>query len=57
MLPLFTSAAIGSFFGAVLAGIYWLAPVGIVLTLIADGNGATSWDRRPIIPTFGWHRA
>ena len=35
MLPLFTSAAIGSFFGAVLAGLYWLAPVGIVLTLIA----------------------
>ena len=35
MLPLLTSAAIGSFFGAVLAGLYWLAPVGIVLTLIA----------------------
>ncbi|ODT58373.1 cytochrome c oxidase subunit I [Paracoccus hibiscisoli] len=34
-LPLLTSAAIGSFFAAMLVGLYWLAPLGMVLTLIA----------------------
>lgn len=34
-LPLLTSAAIGSFFAAMLVSLYWLAPLGIVLTLIA----------------------
>ncbi|WP_410217365.1 cytochrome c oxidase subunit I [Paracoccus sp. (in: a-proteobacteria)] len=34
-LPVATSAAIGSFFAAMLAGFYWLAPLGIIATLIA----------------------
>ena len=34
-LPLLTSAAIGSFFAAMLAGLYWLAPLGIALTIWA----------------------
>ncbi|WP_246587959.1 cytochrome c oxidase subunit I [Paracoccus bogoriensis] len=35
LLPLQTSAAIGSFFAAMLSGFYWLAPVGILLTIWA----------------------
>lgn len=34
-LPLWTAAVIGSFFAAMLAGLYWLAPVGIGLTMLA----------------------
>lgn len=34
-LPLATSAAIGSFFAAMLAGLYWLAPLGILATIYA----------------------
>ncbi|RJL04873.1 cytochrome c oxidase subunit I [Paracoccus aestuarii] len=33
-LPVLTSAAIGSFFGAMLLGFYWLAPLGILATII-----------------------
>ncbi|TJZ94127.1 cytochrome c oxidase subunit I [Paracoccus gahaiensis] len=33
-LPVATSAAIGSFFAMMLAGLYWLAPLGILATLI-----------------------
>jgi cytochrome c oxidase subunit I+III len=33
-LPVLTALAIGSFFGMMLAGLYWLAPLGIVATLI-----------------------
>ncbi|RJE78930.1 cbb3-type cytochrome c oxidase subunit I [Paracoccus sp. JM45] len=33
-LPVLTSLAIGSFFGLMLAGLYWLTPIGIVATLV-----------------------
>ncbi|MGZ3216319.1 cytochrome c oxidase subunit I [Paracoccus sp. T5] len=33
-LPVATSAAIGSFFAMMLAGFYWLAPLGILATLV-----------------------
>ncbi|WP_045393137.1 cbb3-type cytochrome c oxidase subunit I [Falsirhodobacter sp. alg1] len=33
-LPVWTAVAIGSFFGLMLAGLYWLAPLGIVATLV-----------------------
>lgn len=33
-LPVATSAAIGSFFAMMLAGLYWLAPLGILATLV-----------------------
>lgn len=33
-LPVATAGAIGSFFGLMLAGLYWLAPLGILATLI-----------------------
>jgi len=47
--PLWTALALAVFFGAMLAGLYWLAPAGLVLTLIFAWRWAAS-DAAPADP-------
>ncbi|WP_043540271.1 cytochrome c oxidase subunit I [Salinarimonas rosea] len=47
--PLWTALALAVFFGAMLAGLYWLAPAGLVLTLVFAWRWAAS-DAAPADP-------